>query len=701
VLAWTAFLVGAAGIPGEWMLQDTLKSAVLACGTLIAAWFFIWERRKHPVPLRWHGALAVPLILMAYALGSMVWSHSYLAGVEAIRWFILTVLLFLGLNTVDQRNLPKLLWGIHAGAVLASVWAAAQFWWGWNLFPQAAVPASSFANRNFFAEYAVAVLPLSVWLLAQQSASRWLGWLALSVIFNLVAILMTGTRSALIALVCVLPCVALALAKYRHQLPCGLWKRRQGLLVALVWVLGLLVLGNLPSGNPVVLQEGTGATPLQRSLLRSASLVQGGEYTQGSFSVRSTMWLATARMVVANPWTGVGAGAWEVQIPLYQRQDTTLETDYYAHNEFLQLLSEYGVVVGGLSLAFLLAYLLRAAALAVHPPDPSSPEAPLRAVVLTSLLALLIVSTAGFPWHLAGGGMLLALCLGLLAGSDARQNSALDRVVGSKTLALSSRASQIALLGLAGCLSIALLITWQAARAESKLVRAITLAKAYARAQHAGLSNAPEIKQQALQSAREGMAIHPHYRKLTAEIAEPFTALGDWQSTVWILKSLTESRPHVAALWTGLAHGYAALGEHVRAQVAFQQVQRLKPTVLSTITLRATLLAQAGQTREAAAILDRQFDDRAFDWEMTEAGYAIGYKSENWPLAVRSLQLQNTTWPAQSASAHFRLGLLYADPRIADSVQALLAFKAGLAKVGAQERANYRSQVPLPFRDQM
>ena len=57
----------------------------------------------------------------------------------------------------------------------------------------------------------------------------------------------------------------------------------------------------------------------------------------------------------------VGAGAWEVRIPLYQRTDTTLETDYYVHNEFLQLLSEYGLVVGGLALAFLLAYLLQAA----------------------------------------------------------------------------------------------------------------------------------------------------------------------------------------------------------------------------------------------------------------------------------------------------------------------------------------------------
>ena len=83
------------------------------------------------------------------------------------------------------------------------------------------------------------------------------------------------------------------------------------------------------------------------------------EYTERSFSVRSQMWMATARMMIANPWTGVGAGAWEVQIPLYQRDNTTLETDYYPHNEWLQLLSEYGLLVGGLVVAVLLAYLLK------------------------------------------------------------------------------------------------------------------------------------------------------------------------------------------------------------------------------------------------------------------------------------------------------------------------------------------------------
>ena len=90
VLAWLTFLLPALGVPSELMLQDTLKSAVAAFGILIAAFVFFWQQRKRTEPLLWHGLVWLPLALMAYALGSMVWSHTYLAGVEAIRWFLLS-----------------------------------------------------------------------------------------------------------------------------------------------------------------------------------------------------------------------------------------------------------------------------------------------------------------------------------------------------------------------------------------------------------------------------------------------------------------------------------------------------------------------------------------------------------------------------------------------------------------------------------
>jgi len=119
VLALTLFLTPAVGVPSELILQDTLKSAVVAFGVLTAALVFFWQQRHRTEPLLWHGMVWLPVVLMLYALGSMVWSHTYLAGVEAIRWFILSLLMWLGLNTFTRQNLPLLLWGIHGGAVVA------------------------------------------------------------------------------------------------------------------------------------------------------------------------------------------------------------------------------------------------------------------------------------------------------------------------------------------------------------------------------------------------------------------------------------------------------------------------------------------------------------------------------------------------------------------------------------------------------
>ena len=71
------------------------------------------------------------------------------------------------------------------------------------------------------------------------------------------------------------------------------------------------------------------------------------------------MWRDTLKMIIQNPILGVGAGAWEIEAPLYQEKGEVLETDYYAHNELLQLVAEYGVF-GWLFLLITGTYLISA-----------------------------------------------------------------------------------------------------------------------------------------------------------------------------------------------------------------------------------------------------------------------------------------------------------------------------------------------------
>lgn len=692
ILALMMFLVPALGVPSDLMVQDTLKSALVAFGVLIAALVFFWQQRERTAPLLWHGLMWLPLALMAYALGSMAWSHTYLAGVEAIRWFLLSLLLWLGLNTFTRANLTLLVWGIHSGAFIASVWAALQFWFDFSLFPQAATPASTFANCNFFAEYAVCALPFSVYLLANLRASRWLALMALSVAFNVVALTMTGTRSALTALLVLVPVFLLILIRHRQQFAFIHWSKLSQLLVIGVLTVGVAGLSAIPS----MLPNNTGSSALQRSLLRAATITQPQEYAEGSMSVRIVRWKATARMLLTNPWSGIGAGAWEVQIPLYQQFGESVEVQEYVHNELLQLLVEYGGPVGGLFLAVLFAYLLLAAGKTWRLQDADRQEAPLRALTLTSLLALLLVSNAGFPWHLAGTCAMFALCLGILAASDARLG--IREAFFAAPLRWRPGFSRAALAGLLCCTLLAAYITQQAAEAEWKIVRAIQHGNALAQPGTYNAKQLAERKAQLLQYIREGIAINPHYPKLSLFVADRLAASGDWANAVGILESAAASRPHVADLWAKIVLAHTKLDHSSQAQGALKQLQRLQPDTPRTRVLEIMLLSSDGHQAQAVQVLTDYFDQGRHEQELIRIAYALGLKLHNWPLAIRALELYIENWPAQAADSYLRLGKIYADPELHDDAKALSAFRAGLATSESSQQADYRKKTPEKYR---
>lgn len=680
------------GVPGELVLQDTFKSALAAFGVLSAAIAMLTQRMHTSTAWRWSSLLWLPLCLCAYALGSMLWSHSYLAAVEAIRWGLLSLLLWVGVNTLTRNSVPTLLAGIHLGAVAASCWTAAQFWADLDWLPQAAVPAATFVNRNFFAEYVVCALPFSVLGLAQMQSARWRLPMALSVALIITAIMMTGTRSALLTLGITTPIWMFVLWRYRQQLAWQQWSCQSRVAVVLVLIGGIVALGMLPSQAPRVLQERTGQTALERSLLRMASVAQPTEYATGSFSVRAAMWRASARMVLDTPWTGVGAGAWEVEIPRYQELDQTLETDYYAHNEYIQLLGEYGVLVGGLFMAILFTHVLHFTRTTWKLPPDTSNAAPIQATILVSLLALFLVSNAGFPWHLACTGMLLILNLSLLAALEADTHASISRIRHRGQWPI-----RLGLLALALGLLLAGGVSWQAARVEGLLIQTIRLVRLDTAAP-------PDVAQTDtdwrlhLQSA---LHINPHYRKLLGEIADPLIAAAQWQDALAVLEPIAASRPHIVAVWRNIALCYAQLNDLTRAQQALAQVRRLQPQALGTAALELILLRHFQQEAQASIMLTTYFDQGRFNQEMTHIGYALGYKTRNWSLAIRSLELGNARWPTQAADGYFRLGTIYADTEAHDEKRALEAFRQGLAAVPINERSNYIRQVPLPYRSEL
>ena len=639
VLALTLLLASGLGVPNEEMLQDTFKSMVVALGVLSAALLFIWQLREGGQRLVWHGVLALPLLLLLYALGSMAWSHAYLAAGEAIRWFILGLLLWLGLNTLSHERLPLLAMGVHLAAVLASLWAALQFWFDFALFPQSFNPASTFVNRNFLAEFLVCSLPFSVLLLVRARSSRQIRLMSLSTGLCVLAVLMTGTRSAALTLILLALLLPGQVWACRAQLEAARWSKAQCAQCCALLLGTVLGLGLLGSGNPEINSEVAGSPPvnaLQRSAHRTASVARVAEYTSGSFSLRLQMWQATARMVAAHPLRGVGAGAWEVEIPTYLDSGSQLEPDYYAHNEVLQLLAEYGLV-GWLFVLALLAYLWRSASRTWRGRS-TLPDAPERAFALASLLALLLVSCAGFPLRLACTGAMLALSLSVLAASDARdgKGAGFGLRVFHCTPTLARLLGGMALLALA----LALWISVQAALCESRIVRAVDMGLTISRSGHARSAAWAPAKARMLALMREGIAINPHYRKLTPILADELARWGDWKDAIWIWQSVIDSRPHVVVILSNIGRGYVHLNQLDQARAYFDRARRLQPQAVCVRTLEALLLYREGRDAEAAELARTLMAQALFDEDVLAVAYDLGRKRGDSALALRALDLR-------------------------------------------------------------
>lgn len=687
-------LAPALGSRSEELLQDTFKSIVVSFMALASGLAFFWQQRPRTAPLRWHAGLALPLVLMAYALASMAWSHTYLAGVEAIRWFVFALIMGLVLNAATRASLDGLAWSIHGGAVVASLWAALQFLADVSLFPQGPHPASTFINRNFFAEFAVCTLPFAALLIARSRRSATLAVLCASTGLIVTAILMTGTRAALMAMwLQLLVLMPLAVWRYGRHLPCAQWPRGTRAIAALVFIGTIVGLGSIPSGDAKIIDEHRGTTALERGFRRTGSISPNDE----SLNIRKVMWHATLRMIADRPLAGVGAGAWENVIPLYQDEQAQLETDYYVHNEFLQLLAEYGLV-GWAFLLGLAAWLLAAARRTWALGADAEGEAVGRAVILTSLLSLFIVSNVGFAWRMAVTGALFAICLGWLAASDVRIGAAPRWLV--RAVPCGPRCTMVALSALVAAAGLAGFITQRAVESEAKLVYGTRLALTIAAS---GEPNSPRwngTKAQMFQLLREGIAINPHYRKVTPMAADEIARWGDWQDAIWIWESVLSSRPNVVVILTNVARGYMTLGQLDKAQDYVERARRIRPDAPSLRSMEVLLLVKRGREDEALALGRQALLAGVVDYDMATAVFTLARTHGDFPLAEKAMALRSRQWPFTAPEANLRLGDMYAQD-VKDAARAIDAYRQAVLAASPAQRDAILDAVPVPFRDRV
>jgi O-antigen ligase len=683
ILALMLFIAPALGVPNELMLQDTLKSIIVAFMSLGAMLLMFYGQRNRREALRWHFAMWLPLLLCAYALGSMVWSHTYLAGVEAIRWFLFAVILWLVLNCASRERFPMLAWGVHLGAVAVALLGASQFWFDVRFIPQGPNPAATFVNRNFAAEFMSCTYVFSAFLIFSERRKGVLAFLAATTGLNLVYLMMCGTRSAYVGSSVAFVMVAVMAWRFRSRFSFRQWKADEIVVVLGVLFATVLALGSIKSGNPG--GEFVNVNAFERGFARAGQI----KLDDNTFNIRKVMWKATQNIIEKRPITGVGAGAWEVDIPLYQAEGAQLETDYYAHNEVLQLLGEYGLV-GWLFMLMLVAYTLTAAWRTLfNSSEESLNEGPIRAVALTSLLALMIVSNIGFPWRLAVTGAMFALCLGLLAASDARLG--LRGLMSAGRLPWRPVFSKVAMGATIASLVLAAYISNLAAECEKKIVTAVKMALTISQAGNPNSPRNDKTKAEMLLLAREGIAINPHYRKITPMLGDELAKWGDWKNAVWVWESVVGSRPYVVAMMSNIARGKAQLGDIAGALVYLERAKKIQPKAISVRSLEVILLSRNGKEPEAFKLAKVAFAEKTLDLDMVNAAHVLGIRASDFKFAIEAMQVRNTMFPDQKVDGTLKIAAVMLNYQ-KDEPNATALYKEAYAASGNSPQV--RAQIP-------
>jgi tetratricopeptide (TPR) repeat protein len=246
-------------------------------------------------------------------------------------------------------------------------------------------------------------------------------------------------------------------------------------------------------------------------------------------------------------------------------------------------------------------------------------------------------------------------------------------------------------------LALAAYITQQAAESEYKIVRATKIALTISAS---GDPNNPKWnrnKAEMLQLIRQGIAINPHYRKITPMVADELARWGDWKNATWIWESVLSSRPHVIAIMSNIARGYASLGKPAEAIAWLERAKKIQPRAPAVRSLEVILLSRSGQEARALELARQAIADNIYDFDLANAGFYLGWRSGDYALAAQSMQLRMVGWPATRVQGYMQLGDMYAQAA-KDPEKAVAAFRQALALAPAAERQGLLQRIPPAYR---
>lgn len=382
-LAWTT--LGLGGYRPETKLVSYTLTAV-AVVVLLA------QRAARETAPRWHPFGYAFLPFLAYGLVNVGWVTPvpWLGWMDWLGWAQGAAAVWLGVNVLGARGPRRLVLGTVWGLGIVAVGLALYQTFGdetWLMLGRtqsyqfAGRASGPFGIPNSLAALLVLLLPATLALAVRPglgARARALAVVAAAAFgFGLV---LTVSRGAWLALV-------LALAAWpllRRNLT---WPRR------LAWSAGVLALAAAAGGLAYGVHDGVRAR-------LDAFVADGGERT------RPVMWRGAWALFEEQPLTGTGAGSYNVRFERH-RPEGFRDDPQWAHNDYLNTLSDYGLV------GFVLAFPLPAAVAAwlkrrSDDPGSGATRRPLAVGLLAFGLTLLVDFHLKLPALVLVAGIVLS-----------------------------------------------------------------------------------------------------------------------------------------------------------------------------------------------------------------------------------------------------------------------------------------------------
>ncbi len=354
IMFLTVPLIYFGSIRGATEPKDFLAEIILFC--LLA----IQLIKKQPLPKLCSLQDRIVALFFLFYLGSAILAENYYWSLWGInKWAALLILYFLAqqINEKQQDKLIAVL--LTAGSIVAGF--AIMNYYGLHFDEVIKTMTcrsgmiSTFGNRNYLCAFLAPLIPLNIYLILSRPGNKNpLPYFSFTLLLS--TLLYAKTRGALLGLLISVSTLLLLILIYQERE----WLKARGRQMATLVGITLILLALLGGTPPF--SDHCDESLTQR--FSSEAMFDGG-----STQARYMLWGLTADMIKDHPLKGIGIGNYGFAMPGYQKDYLTRPENWQyrpyagwaldAHNYYLQVATEGGLIPAGLFLALLIYLAIR------------------------------------------------------------------------------------------------------------------------------------------------------------------------------------------------------------------------------------------------------------------------------------------------------------------------------------------------------